>query len=206
MGDGEPGALTELAGATEADTELAYAWAEDWPEDEPTRRLTPRRITALGLAASLAIIAVAAVVVFQVIVDAKHNATIGHPFLDGEAKSSISGTYIEPPPPPAPVTVTVHSSVPTGFVPRPPEPEPIELTPDFSALDDQFVERLRANNWTVWDPVTMATQAHTACSSLRGGGTPESVIHEMSGPESAYTAAEASSFVIAAMAVYPDCS
>ena len=53
---------TEMAGIAEADTEMAYAWALDYddPDEFPTgQRLTPRRITALSLAASLVVIAVA---------------------------------------------------------------------------------------------------------------------------------------------------
>ena len=46
---------TEMAGIAEADTEMAYAWALDYddPDEFPTQRLTPRRITSLGIAASL---------------------------------------------------------------------------------------------------------------------------------------------------------
>jgi len=55
---------TEMAGASQAETELAYAWALDYddPDEFPTERLTPRRITSMGLAASLVTIAVAGVV------------------------------------------------------------------------------------------------------------------------------------------------
>ena len=51
-------APTEMAGVAEAETQAAYAWALDYDGDEfptqPTQRLTPRRITALALAISLA--------------------------------------------------------------------------------------------------------------------------------------------------------
>jgi hypothetical protein len=58
---------TEMAGVAEAETQAAYAWALDYddPDESPTqpiRRLTPRRVTALGLAASLVLIAVAGAV------------------------------------------------------------------------------------------------------------------------------------------------
>ena len=55
---------TEMAGVAEAETEVAYAWALDYddPDEFPTERLTPRRITSMGLAASLVTIAVAGVV------------------------------------------------------------------------------------------------------------------------------------------------
>ena len=54
---------TEMAGVAEAETQAAYAWALDYddPDEIPTQpiRLTSRRITALSLAASLVLIAVA---------------------------------------------------------------------------------------------------------------------------------------------------
>ena len=59
---GEP---TEMAGVADAETEAAYAWAlDDDPDKVPTQpiRLTSRRITALSLAASLVLIAVAGAV------------------------------------------------------------------------------------------------------------------------------------------------
>ena len=59
--------LTEMAGVAEAETQAAYAWALDYddPDESPTqpiRQLTSRRITALSLAASLVMIAVAGAV------------------------------------------------------------------------------------------------------------------------------------------------
>ena len=57
---------TEMAGVAEAETQAAYAWALDYddPDEIPTQpiRLTSRRITALSLAASLVLIAVAGAV------------------------------------------------------------------------------------------------------------------------------------------------
>ena len=55
---------TEMTGIAEADTEMAYTWALDYddPDEFPTQRLTPRRITSLGIAASLVTIAVAGAV------------------------------------------------------------------------------------------------------------------------------------------------
>jgi hypothetical protein len=59
---------TEMAGIAEADTEMAYAWALDYddPDEFPTQRLTPRRITSLAIAASLTVIAVAGAVALTV--------------------------------------------------------------------------------------------------------------------------------------------
>ena len=57
---------TEMAGVAEAETESAYAWGLDYddPDEFPTVpvRLTSRRITALGVAASLVLIALAGIV------------------------------------------------------------------------------------------------------------------------------------------------
>ena len=63
---------TEMAGVAEAETEAAYAWALDYDDvDEfPTQRLTSRRITALSIAVSLVVIAVAGVVALVVVRDA----------------------------------------------------------------------------------------------------------------------------------------
>ena len=62
---------TEMAGVAEAETQAAYAWALDYDGDEfptqPTQRLTPRRITALALATSLVVIAVAGAVALGVL-------------------------------------------------------------------------------------------------------------------------------------------
>ena len=60
-----------MAGVADAETESAYAWGAldyDDPDEFPTQptRMTPRRITSLGLAASLVLIAVAGVVALVV--------------------------------------------------------------------------------------------------------------------------------------------
>jgi hypothetical protein len=66
MGDGAPTGMapTELGGAIDS-TEAHTAWSlddgEDWP---PQRRLTPGRITVLAVAASVILVATAAVVGF----------------------------------------------------------------------------------------------------------------------------------------------
>ena len=60
---------TEMAGIAEAETEMAYAWALDYDDATSSRRqrLTPRRITTIGIAASLILIAVAGVVMLIVL-------------------------------------------------------------------------------------------------------------------------------------------
>jgi hypothetical protein len=66
MDEAEP---TEVAGAAKADTEAVYAWALDDGEELPTQRWTPRRITVLGVIASLVATAVAAAVAFVMLRD-----------------------------------------------------------------------------------------------------------------------------------------
>lgn len=68
MGDGDElteAPPTEMAGVSTADTEVAHAWALDYDDAMPTEQiLTPRRITALGVAASVALVVAAGVVVY----------------------------------------------------------------------------------------------------------------------------------------------
>ena len=96
---------TEMAGIAEADTEMAYAWALDYddPDEFPTQRLTPRRITSLAIAASLVTIAVAGAVALTVTHD-----------VNQPVAQAPSSSVVETVPPqhitvtaPPPVTVTV---------------------------------------------------------------------------------------------------
>ncbi len=93
---------TEMAGVAEAETEAAYAWALDYDSyDElptvPTQRLTPRRITSLGLAASLTVIAAAGAVMLFVAHDANRPiAQAPSPHVE----TSASPSPLPPPPPP----------------------------------------------------------------------------------------------------------
>ena len=77
---------TEMAGVAEAETQAAYAWAlDDGVDDLPTQRLTPRRITALTLAASLIAIAVAGGVALGV--NPAHESAVADP------AAVFDGTY-----------------------------------------------------------------------------------------------------------------
>jgi len=125
---------TEMAGVAEAETQAAYAWAlDDGVDDLPTQRLTSRRITALSLAASLAVIAVAGVVALLVI----HNVNRDQP----EASP--------PPPPDAIETVTR----PTPPSPTPPPPQPPRVS---HAIEENFVAALRAPPGASWQHVSWA--------------------------------------------------
>ncbi len=95
---------TEMAGVAEAETEAAYAWALDYDDvDEfPTQRLTSRRITALSIAVSLVVIAVAGVVALVVVRDANQPVA--------QAPSSpLTETVTRPVPPPPPPPVPTPS-------------------------------------------------------------------------------------------------
>jgi hypothetical protein len=95
---------TEMAGVAEADTQHAHAWgALDYGDvDEfptvSTGRLTPRHITALGLAASLVLIAVAGAVALFMVRDT--NTPVAQ-----APSSSVVETVVVAPPRPAVVTL-----------------------------------------------------------------------------------------------------
>jgi hypothetical protein len=100
---------TEMAGVAESETEAAYAWALDYDgyhelPTVPTQRLTPRRITSLGIAASLVVIAVAGGVALGVL----HHTN--QPVAQAPSPSVVN-TVVTPTSPeavtaPPPVTVT----------------------------------------------------------------------------------------------------
>ena len=100
---------TELAGVAEAETQAAYAWALDYDGDElptqPTQRLTSRRITALALAASLILIAVAGAVALGVL----HHTN--QPVAQVPSSSVVTPTPPEAVTAPPPVTVTASAPV-----------------------------------------------------------------------------------------------
>jgi hypothetical protein len=101
---------TEMGQAPKVETEAIYAWAlDDGVDDLPTQRLTPRRITALGIAASLVVIAVSGAVALLVI----HN--VNHPVAQARS-SPIVEAVARPAPPP---TVTVTAAAPTAPLPSP---------------------------------------------------------------------------------------
>jgi hypothetical protein len=112
---------TELAGAAEAETASIYAWALDHDDaDEfPTRRLTSRRITALGIAASLVVIAVSSVVALLVVRQHERQETSPSHAVETVARPAPPVTVTAPPP----VTVTVQAAPaptpPPSLTPQP---------------------------------------------------------------------------------------
>ena len=124
---------TEMAGVAEAETQAAYAWgALDYDDSDefptvPTPRLTSRRITALALAASLVLIAVAGAVALFVVRDTNQ------PVVQASSPPVVETTMSPAPPPtvtvtppPAPPSSTVneanfvsvvHTVIPIGWTP-----------------------------------------------------------------------------------------
>ena len=109
---------TEMAGVAEADTEMAYAWALDYddPDEFPTQRLTPRRITSLGIGASLVTIAVAGAVALGV---------LRQPDPAPTPASAVETTTKPAPPAPPPVTATVTVLPPPPPVTVTVQPKPV---------------------------------------------------------------------------------
>ena len=85
---------TEMAGVAEADTQAAYAWALDYDgynelPTVPIQRLTARRITSLGIAVSLVMMAVAGVVALAMPSSPKPSEPVAAP----PAALVLDGTY-----------------------------------------------------------------------------------------------------------------
>ena len=117
---------TEMAGVAEAETEAAYAWALDYDDvDElPTQRLTSRRITALSIAVSLVVIAVAGVVALVVVRGANQpvaQAPSPHVVETVAPPAPLSPTPIPPYPPnpagEASFVSDVYANIPTADIP-----------------------------------------------------------------------------------------
>ena len=103
-------------GSLETETGSIYAWGldDDGVDEPPTQRLTSRRITALGVAASLIVIAVAGVVAFVVIRQHSQPKAPSAPVVATVAAPPPTVTMTLPPP------VTVTAAAPTGTVPSGP--------------------------------------------------------------------------------------
>ena len=135
---------TELAGIATADTESVYAWALD--EDDETeslpRRLTPRRITALAVAASLLAVGVAAVIAVTTL----------------RERQEPAGPAAAPPPPTTQVEAPPSALATTTPPPAPEDPFLAELRRygvPVSQSDPQWTINLaHALCDTAQDPVT----------------------------------------------------
>jgi len=125
--------LTEMAGVADAETQAAYAWALDYddPDEFPTQRLTSRRITSLGLAASLVAIALAGAVALLMVHDADQPVAQAPSSSVGQAAPSSSPVTVTVPPP---VTVTVQAAPPVlpTYDPEPGDPHYPPTDPRFN--------------------------------------------------------------------------
>ena len=167
---------TEMAGIAEAETQAAYAWAFDYddPDEIPTQpiRLTSRRITALSLAASLVLIAVAGAMALGVL----HNAN--QPVTQASSPPVIE-TVARPVPSPT-VTVTQAPAIPrAGFFGEwGMHGMSVTLAPDGSAVYMAWLGTPIGVSWSAtWSPMTanmamivLTTQTEShGDASLRSG-------------------------------------
>jgi serine/threonine-protein kinase len=145
--------LTEMAGVAEAETQAAYAWALDDGDDLATQRLTPRRITALALAASLTIIAAAGAVMLFVARDPNQ------PVAQAPSSPVVVETVARPVP-----TVTVSAPAPPVISRAPFLGEwgmhgmSVTLAPDGSAQYMAWLGAPLGVTWSAtWSPMTSTT-------------------------------------------------
>lgn len=188
---------TELAGVAELHTESIAAWscaddAEDYPLtgswDDPERRLTPKRITALAVGGSLLAV-VAAVSVWML-----HDRPSAAP-------EPVPSRVTAAPAPSSPPTMTTVTAQPT-----PQQTVAIQIpTADMGVYDAQFIRVLQNAGWVQDDPSFLATRAHQFCAVLHQGlGSPE--LMEQKLVEKSHLSMDAAvKFVTTAMSIYPDC-
>lgn len=203
--DSPADAATEL-GASITDTEAVTAWALDEGEEwEPPRRLTPWRITAGAVAASLVLIAVAGALAWQHFRGEETSAaTPATTSLVPATMTSQAPPSRPPIPPPVTITTVVVQAPPTKVPEVAPPPPPVPVWNQ--ALDNLLVDRLRSQGFTVWDPTALTGQAHNICMMLaRGASSPQGVVNELSAPGSPTHANDARTFVTTIMATYPNC-
>lgn len=143
---------TEFVDVLAAQTEVAYAWAADDAEDDPPSGwLTPRRITALGVTASLIVIAAAGAVA---LLHLKQDKT--EPGTQSPSAAAQPSVTHQPP-----------AAIPTA--PMTPTPPPL---PVLEGIDGQFVDEMRGYGVPVsdQDPQWTVNLARAVCSTVRDGG------------------------------------
>lgn len=199
---------TELAGVAEAGTEAVQAWSLDdaeedypltgsWEDPDRPQRLTPKRITVLAVAASIAILGVTAgVVVWQLHKERPVSTT--HIVVAIETTTTV---VPEPPKPGPPVTAT--PTVKALPAPRTSTSEPLPAR-QFSATDRAFISRLVNDGWHITSADAMVTNAHVVCTLLHQGASLESVNNRMAN-DARLDMTAAAMFTAAAMQIYPDC-
>lgn len=194
-GESDAADPTELAGIAEMRTESVQAWSldeadEDYPLtgswEDPERRLTPRRITILGVAASLvAVAAVGGVAAWKL-----RQGPDVHTTTVVVATATATATVVERATPSTPIEpVLPTASAPTST----------------AAEDQQLLANLRRQGWRIDSPAQMTGQAHVICMAMHTGASPDSVAHMLSPPGDGNSFSGALLFVHTAMSIYPDC-
>lgn len=205
MGNGvDPDVATEFAGFDSTDTELSRAWsAMDDSGDELAPRFTPGRITALAVTGSVTVTIAAGVL-------AAHHLRSTPAPLEAVESTTVVVAPPEPSAPPEPRASFV-ADVPdarTMNLPPPPPPPPAAapgLTPELlAAFDQQFIANLQADHWTITDATLITQNGHKVCALLQQGATPQMIAQRLVEAAS-LDPTEAQSFVVTAMATYPDC-
>lgn len=215
MGE-QDAAPTELA-AMETATQSVRAWGLDefdYDHDPPTTRLTAGRITGGAVAASLVVVAVAAVLAGM------HMRTEDVP-VAAVTSSMVPATTlavpvaVEPPlPPPAPPAVTITTVIkqvpaPTGGWATPvvlPSKPPLQgPLPDLTPYNDQFVANLRAHTWNIWDMPLIIRRGHETCQMLRDGEPRELIVSKLVTVEPQLTRPMGMQFTEIVTDTYPNC-
>lgn len=149
----EPQDPTEWADISAAETQSAYAWALDDEPDEPPRRLTPRRITAIAVGVSAAIVAISGALAYRHL-HVKQPAPVASP------APTVPSANPPTPTPPATAPQT----------PLPPTTEKNNL-PDG---DTEFVAKMRDFGVPVndKDPEWTVMLAHAVCATATDPNSP----------------------------------
>lgn len=144
VGGAEP---TEFAGVAEYPTDSSFAWSDDLGvDDAPTQRLTPRRITTMAVAASLAAVAVAGA-----------SAWI---YLRDDGGLAPAATVQSPTPvPSAPPTLSTIPVTPAA-------------QPELEGVDREFIAEMRSYGVPASDvdPWWTINLAHALCDTVHDGG------------------------------------
>lgn len=147
---------TESAEVISAPTQLAYAWAADDSEDDkPAGWFTPARITALGVAAGLVVIAAAAAVTAI--------------YLPGGDSAPSAQTPFAPPPEANHQAPTAGPAPATSTPPPAPTPPPL---PALKGVDGKFIAEVRGYGVPVndHDPQFTVNLAQATCATVRDKG------------------------------------
>lgn len=220
MGDSEEadydgvlsGDVTELAPSASV-TEAHTAWAlDDGPEWKPPR-FSPAQVTAMAVAAAIALIAGAGVIAWTNLRGPAETATAA---VSTTATSSVVAKpsfWPKPtktvPLPPATVTVTAPPPPPvTKQVAIPPQAAPTapSVIAGLIPYNERFLTMIQQRGWAIWDRNLMLERAHSTCSMLRDGENPDLIASKLMGVEAQLNWQMAVQFVGTVRDAYPNCS